>query len=151
MALSALAIAGIGFSVFGTSQKNKAAANRAESDAKAALFEAQILDILAGQEEAVGQSRALEQRRLGRLRSSTALARSAASGGGVATEIIADLDAQTELLARLELFSGKDRARTRRLQARSKRIGGFASAQIAKDIKSSTIFDIGTSLFDKFG
>jgi len=151
MPIGPLAVAGAAFSIIGGIQGNRAGERSAKADARAAFFEAMLLDIQAGQELAVGQSRALEQRRLGKLRASTALARSAASGGGVATEVIADLDAQTEFLARLELFSGKDRARTRRLQAISKRLGGRGDLQLARDIKSSTIFDIGTTLFDKFG
>jgi len=151
MAIGALAAVGLSLDIIGRLRGGQAAEERGEADSIAALFEASQLEQLAGQEEAVGQRRALEERRLGRLRSSRALARSAASGGGVATNIIADLDAQADFLARLALFGGKDRARLRRTQAQIKRFEAKSSRRAGRDARSASIFGIGATLFSKFG
>lgn len=75
----------------------------------------------AGQERAASQRGAFEQRRQGRLLSSRALARAAASGAGAGDptveNILGDIGAEGEFRALTELFMGEERALNLETQA----------------------------------
>lgn len=76
---------------------------------------------IAGQERAASQRAAFEKRREGRLLSSRALARAAASGAGAGDptveNILGDIGAEGEFRALTELFLGEERARNLETQA----------------------------------
>ena len=123
-----MAWVGIALSVASTvmQARNTAAAGRAEQEA--AVARAQGLEHqaaqgrqIAGQERATAQRAAMEQRRQGRLLSSRALARAAASGAGAGDPtvelILGDIGAEGEFRAKSELFIGEERARGFETQA----------------------------------
>ncbi len=105
---------------------NTLAAGKAEQEAanvRAQALEHQAAQArqAAGQERATSQRAAIEQRRQGRLLSSRALARAAASGAGAGDptveNILGGIGAEGEFRALSELFIGEERARGLETQA----------------------------------
>lgn len=148
---------GLGFDFLGLRQQGQAAEQSARARAAASLFEAKQFEELAGQALASSQRSAGEAGRVGEKLSSRALALSAASGGGVATDVIADLDAETAFLANTILAQGETKARTLRLAAAGKRFEAATGVQSGEatrrafDLASvGTIFK-GVTLFGKYG
>jgi hypothetical protein len=115
----------------------------AEQEGRAARYgkesEAAQYDQQAGQEIAVAQRGAMEQRRRAKLVASRALAVSAASGGGASdptvARIIADIEGEGAYRAATELYRGEESARKLRMAASGSRYEG-ALAERSGKIKS---------------
>ena len=101
---------------------------------RAAEFEANVLEVQAGQAVALAQRDMLDARRAGRLAESRAIALAAASGGEATaptvTRIVGDIAKESSYNAMLALYQGEERARLMRLQAQNLREQGeFAQTQ----------------------
>jgi len=109
-------------------QAAQATALGAQRQAQASEFEAEQLEVLAGQEQATAQRRADEERRRGRILQSRALALGAASGGGASdptvVNIISDLAGESEYLAATRIYEGEEAARRARMGAAGARFTG---------------------------
>jgi hypothetical protein len=127
----------------------------AKAEAKGLRREAAQLEVNAGQERAVSQRQAMEERRQGRLASSRALAVAAASGGGVDDPTIvnamANLDGDAEYRARVALFEGNTRGDDLERQAKDRR-------REAKSVKTQSYFKAagsllgaGSTMYDRYG
>lgn len=127
----------------------------ARSEAKELRREAAQMEVNAGQERAVSQRQAIEERRQGRLASSRALAVAAASGAGTddptIVNAIADLDGESEYRALTALYEGNQRGDDLERQAKSRR-------REAKSVKTQSYFKAagsilgaGSTLFDRYG
>lgn len=94
----------------------------------AAEFEANVLEVQAGQQIAVTQRDMMDVQRAGRLAQSRALALSAASGGGASsptvTKLIGDLAKETSYNAARALYAGEEKSRLLKLQAQTLREQG---------------------------
>jgi hypothetical protein len=140
----AAGIAGTVISTVGTivSANDAAAATRAEGKQAQQIGNWQNAQArqAAGQERASAQRQAENERRAGRLAVSTALARSAASGGGAADptvlKIYGDLAAEGEYNAQTALFEGEESARDLEMQGGAAAYEG-AAANEASRFKSS--------------
>lgn len=127
----------VGATIFSAVQQKRAgdeAGEAAEDQAAAALlnsqrqaeasrFEAAQLEQIAGEERAVAQRRAGEERRRGRILESRALALAAAGGGGATdptvVNIISDLAGEGEYAAAVRIYEGEEAARRARMGARA--------------------------------
>lgn len=136
-----VAAAGVVVAYQGQRQAKKAAekqgALEAEAGAarkRAAEFEANVLEVQAGQVVALAQRDMLDARRAGKLAESRAVALAAASGGGATaptvTRIVGDIAKESSYNAMMALYAGEERARLMRLQAKNLREQGeFAQTQ----------------------
>lgn len=101
---------------------------------QSAKFEARQLEQQAMADRAASQRAANEERRRARRLYSTALARAAASGGGVdnanVSKILSEIDAEGEYRALSQQWKGETVAMGREMQARTRRREGSA-AQVA--------------------
>jgi hypothetical protein len=92
--------------------------------------QAKAMEQQAGQERAASQRGAIEQRRQGRYVRSTAIAQAAASGAGVSdptvTDIIGDIDQESEYRALTSLYEGEQAGRNLEYQAELTRTSGQA-------------------------
>lgn len=99
-----------------------------ESRRAAAEFEANSLEVQAGQQIAASQRDMMDVQRVGRLAESRALALSAASGGGASaptvTRLIGNLAKETSYNAARSLYAGEEKARLMRMQAETLREQG---------------------------
>lgn len=144
----ALTVAGSALSAGGTIVGSNAEAREMRS-------EAGQLEANAGLERAMGQRRAIEDRRQGRLAQSRALAVAASSGAGASdptvVNAIADLAGEGEHRALTSLYEGDmagddlmRQAGARRREAKNTKRAGLFKA-------GSTILGAGASLYDRFG
>jgi sRNA-binding protein len=193
-----LSVAGSLFSAM--EQRNAGIAAQQQANAQAALMEQQAkaqvaiaqnqqkmldsqasqMESIAGQERAMSQRTAMEQRRRQRLAQSRVVALAAAQTGDSLDpsiiNLIGDLEAEGSFAARSALFTGEERARDLETQASFRRAEGELTAQTgatqaaftqygatmtrAAGAESkragnasaiSTILKGGTSLMDKYG
>lgn len=111
---------------------------------KAAQYQAQQLDVNAGQQRAVAQRQAINDRRAGRLAESKLQARAGASGAGAGDPTVInlaqDIGAQSEYNALTSLYDGEEKARGMEGEADMKRYEG----KMAK--KGATIGAISSTL-----
>lgn len=112
----------------------------------AAEFEANVLEVQAGQQIAAAQRDMMDVQRVGRLAQSRALALSAASGGGASsptvTNLIGNLAKETSYNAARSLYAGEEKARLMRLQAEQRRAEGeFATT--AADLSATASIEKG--------
>ena len=130
--------------------------------------QAESLELKAGQERAVSQRAAIEQRRRGALVSSRAQSLAAASGAGAldptVVGIMGDLETETEIRTLTALYEGEETAKGLEFGALLERAGGegelFAARAGARASKAAagrsrlqaggTLISGGTSLFDKY-
>lgn len=128
----------------GQQQAKKAAGQQGElerqaGDArrKAAEFEANVMQVQAGQTVAASQRDAMDLQRVGRLAQSRALALSAASGGGASSptvvNLIGNLAKESSYNAARALYAGEEKARLMKLQAQTLREQG-QFAQLTGDL-----------------
>jgi hypothetical protein len=125
------------------------------SKSKALKSEARQLEANAGQERAMSQREAMEERRQARLLASRGLAVAAASGGGAddpsVVNTLADIEAEGEFRALSQLFTGESEARGMEAQARARRKAA-KTAKIAGFIDAgATLLGAGASLKEKYG
>lgn len=161
--------------VVGSIRQAQAQKIAAQTQEQAGLYErqlaerqAQALELKAGQERAVSQRAAIEQRRRGALVSSRAQALAAASGAGAldptVVGIMGDLETETEVRALTALYEGEETGRGLEYGALLERAGGEgalyaaragAGASRAAASRSylqagGTLISGGASLYDKY-
>lgn len=158
----AMSVGSMIFGSKGASNTGAAARLNAQRQQQADEFEAQQLEIQAGQVVAAGQRGALEEERQARLVQSRAIAVAAASGGSVADPTVINILARSAgegtYRAGVALYQGEERAREMRMQAVGKRFegqiaieGGQARAQAARTQGITSLLSTGASLFTKYG
>lgn len=146
--LPAMMLGGAALSAGGTIMGSKA-------EARELRREAAQLEVNAGQERAMGQRRAIEEKRQARLVQSRAQAVAAASGGGASDptviNAIADLAGEGEYRSLTSLYEGNvagddllRQAQARRREAKNTKKAGLIKA-------GSTILGTATSMYDRFG
>lgn len=121
----------------------------------AANYEARQMEQNAGQERAVSQRRAIEQRKQGLLANSTVQARAAASGAGATDKTVLDIEADNagagEYGSLMELHSGEEKARGLEMGSAAKRYEGQTARQAGLFKAGSTLMSGGASLYDRYG
>lgn len=146
--LPAMAIAGAALSAGGTIVG-------ANNEAKELRSEANQLDANAGQERAVSQRRAIEEKRQSRLAASRALAVAAASGGGASdptvVNAIANLEGEGEYRALSSLYEGNVAGDDLERQAAARRREAKNTKKASLFKAGSTILGAGSSMFDRYG
>ena len=85
---------------------------------------AEAMEQEAGQARAASQREQIEQRRRGRIVQSRAAAVMGASGAGIDTDILADIDTEAEIRALTSLYEGEETARGLEYGAMLERAGG---------------------------
>lgn len=167
--MEALLIASTAVSAVGSlvSTQQSAAAAKSEGQASQALAEynARQLRYKAGQERAVSQQRAIDERRQARLAGSRARAVAAASGGSATDptvmDILAALRGEGEYNAQSALYEGDEAAKGLEAQANNAIAEGQYAAATgrykAKAIKRAgymetvgTVLEGGASFYDKY-
>lgn len=141
-----LAIVGVGASTVLSANAQMQAANAAETAGQAtqmaANYEAEQLEVQAGQERATAQRNMIEQRRRERIVQSNLQAAAAASGAGATDPTVArlssDIAVEGQYRALSELFSGEERARGLEGQASARRYEGQVGYQAGKARAAST-------------
>ena len=115
--LTALKVGSTLLGVWGQIQQGKSADEQAK-------YQAEQLEQRAGQQRAVSQRKALEQRRRAGIAESRALALAAASGGGASdptvTNLMAGIAGEGELAYQTAIYEGEERARGSEMGAEAK-------------------------------
>lgn len=144
----AAAAAGTVLSMIGQIQAGNAAN-------KAAKLEADQMDVNAGQQRAVAQRQAINDRHAGRLAESSLQARAAASGGGASDPTVVGLaeniDAQSEYNALTSLYSGEEKARGLEGEAEMRRYEGRQAKKAATIGAISSVLSSAGSMGMKYG
>jgi hypothetical protein len=148
---------------FSGAQKAAGAAEAAaQRNAQAKGYEAEQLDMQAGQEIASSQRAALEQKRTADLAVSRALALAAASGGGASdpgvTRILSALTGEGAYRSLVSLYQGESKARTMRMAADGKRYEagvaieeGSQKADAYRTAGFGALASAGGTLYAKYG
>ena len=147
---------------FGILGQGIAGVRAAERRKDAAEFEAQQLEINAGQAKAAAQRVAYQKGVEGDLMLSRLKALAAASGGGATDPTVLNLQAglmhQRAYNLASALYRGEDDARTMRMQASAKRTQAENGLEDAKDARTGSYFAAagslasgGASFFEKYG
>lgn len=155
-ALPIVAIAGTLLSASAYGQQGAAIKKQAERKRAEAEFEAQQLDIDAGQAKAVSQRAAADVETNARLINSTALARAAASGAGASDPTVMNIIAKTSGMGAyrsgVALYEGESQARLDHLRAQALRMSGDAgikdanaASKSADTLAAATIFSGGAT------
>lgn len=121
---------------------------------QSAEFEAGQLEVNAGQEMAMAQRRAMEERRRADLVSSRALALSAASGGATdpsVLDIIGNIEGEGAYRALTSIYEGEERARQFRTAAAARRWEGAAAENASRGNMFGTLLRGGATLLSKYG
>lgn len=118
-------------------------------------YQAAQLNQQAGQERAIAQRNAIEQRHKATLANSRALAVAAAGGGGASdptvNNIMGDITGQGEYNALSALYTGEERARGMNMQADVARLEGKQARSASLLKAGTTILGAGSTLADRFG
>lgn len=164
-AAAALSIAGTVMQASAQSQAADAARAQGQANQQAANFQAQSMEIKAGQERAAAQRQAINQRRQESLVLSRSQAMAAASGGGASDPSIITNDSnitrEGELGALTSLYQGEqsgqnfeENAKLTRYQGAAGAAGANAQASAMDTAAMGTVFSgIGrtASLYEKYG
>jgi len=153
---------GSGMKAFGMFSQGQAGVTAARQRQAAGEFEAQQLDINAGQAKAGAQRVAFQRGQDADLMLSTLRARAAASGGGASDPTVLNLQAslmqQKAYNLAAALYEGNDRARTMRMSAAGKRYEGATGVEGAKASRRaynfsalSSLASDGASMYEKYG
>lgn len=128
---------------------------QAEAAQDAADFTAAQQDQQAGQQRAIAQRKAIEQRRQTGVLESQALAAAGASGAGVSDPTVvnelADIKRVGEFNALTALFQGEESATGLEMAASSARRTGIASQQAGRLSAAGTAIGGATSFYDRYG
>lgn len=154
--------AGTVFSAMGKMRAGDAALESGRRKQMGLKSQAAQLEVNAGQQVAVAQRAAEDDRRVAALAGSRALALAAASGGGASDptimNLMAKLAGEGTYRAMAALYSGKEKARGMTDQARMARYSGDVAMSDAEAAKSasrfsafSTVLNGATSLYSRFG
>lgn len=164
-----LGMAGAGKQAEGAEIQAAAARRAGEQRRAAAEFEAEQLQVQAGQAVAAAQRDALEQKRQADLIESRAIALAAAGGGGASdatiVKLVSQISGEGALRAAMAAYQGDERARTLRMAAAGKRVEGAIAqdigqsegaaygtkAQASRISGVATVLQGGGSLFGKYG
>lgn len=114
-------------------------------------FQAKQLDRAATAERAQASYAVEDIRRQSDFIQSRARATSASSGGGVAYDVISNLEKEGERRALTALYEGETAARGLETSADAARYSGRLARKAAGAQAFSTILDSGVSLWDKYG
>lgn len=132
----------------------------------ASQFEADQLDMSAGQQVAAAQRAAEEERRNAAIISSRALAVAAASGGGATdptiVKMLARISGEGQYRSMVQLYQGEEQARQLRMKAYATRYSGETARMDAQRAASAskksgdqgvmnTLLSGASSLFSKYG
>lgn len=159
---AALSIVGSLTESEGAREVGQAASENGKRRRVAAEFEAEQLEVLAGQKIAAAQRDAYEERRKATLVQSRALALAAASGASASDSNVVSLLANTAgegaYRAAVALYQGEDAARTARLQASARRYEGWMAEVAGEDTQEAyetkatgSLLSGAGSLFAKYG
>lgn len=164
MAWAPLAImaAGAILGAAGQYQQGRAARRQGEQLQIAKGYEAQQLEINAGQAQAAAQRKSMEERRRASLVASRAQAVAAASGAGVSDptveNILEDIAGEGEYRAGLAAFEGEESARRMRMGADAARYEGATAAERGRAAgRAANLSAVGTlataagGLYGKYG
>ena len=126
-----------------------------KAEASASRFQAAQMKQQAGQERAVSQRKAIEQRRQAGLANSRVTALAAASGAGATDPTVLDIEgdnaAAGEYNALSALYAGEERARGLEMGAGAKLYEGSQAKRAGLIKGGSTLLSAGSSMFDKYG
>lgn len=114
-------------------------------------FQAAQMEQRAGQERAIAQREANEERRQGDLAASRARAVGAASGGGVDFNRIGDIAMEGERNALMALYDGEERARGAEMDAASSRMSARNARTASYFSAAGTIARGASSMYEKYG
>lgn len=164
-----LGMAGAGKQAQGAEIQAAAARRTGEQRRAASEFEAEQLQVQAGQSVAAAQRDALEQDRQAKLIESRAIALAAAGGGGASdatvVKLVSQISGEGAYRRMAEIYKGDERARQLRMAAAGKRVEGAiaqdigqsegaayeAKAKAARISGVATLFQGAGSLFGKYG
>jgi len=121
---------------------------------RAADFEAGQLDVAAGRARAASQRQAMEEKRLGKLAESRALAVGAATGGGsdvTVANIISDLAGETAYRSAVALYTGESQAKNLELKGQLRRYEGEAAKKAGRLGAFSTVLTGAASIGSLYG
>ena len=174
--LPVLTVASTILGVVGAIQQGRALSAAAKSQERLGRFQqalaerrAEVLEQQAGQERAISQREAFEERRRGRFVTSRIQSLSAASGAGALDPtiigILGDVETEIDVRAKTALAEGEEAGRGLEFGAALERAGGqgelFASRVEANLLRAKsrrkffsaggTLLEGGTSFFEKFG
>lgn len=164
-ALATVAVVGTVLSFVGQQQAADAAEAQGKAQQQAADYQAKSMEVKAGQERAVSQRQAINERRKLELAQSRAQAVAAASGAGAADPTVVSLSGQLEregeLNALTALYHGEQAASgleegagLKRYEGNATAIGAEASADAARVSSYGSLFkglsDAG-SMYMKYG
>lgn len=127
--------------------------HEAERDAKrTTIFNVKQYERNAGQAQAVGQRRAEEMRRQGRLLASRAQALAGGSGGDESVvKTISDITAESEFRALTSLYESDVEAQDLRERAKARVFEGERSHRASQYATAGTLFKSGSDLYSKYG
>jgi hypothetical protein len=154
--------AGTLLEIYGMMESGRLARINAERAKRAHEFQAWQADRQGGIAIAISQRRALEEKRVGDVLASRALAVAAASGGGVSdptvVKLMSDIEGEAYYRANVALYEGEAYRRQLRLDAAANRVTGSEKLETGlRDNQSRQIaaFGVGVrgaaSLYSKFG
>ena len=126
-----IAVVGTALGYSSSRKQAKTVEKQGQSQQRALNYEAEQLDVAAGQTLGVGQKSAAEVRRQGDITQSDLVAKVAASGGSVddpsIMKIIGRNAAEVQYRSMMELYASEDEARTLNARATTARMGGVSS------------------------
>ena len=148
--------------IYGMMESGRMARINAERAKRQHEFLAWQADRQGGIAKAISQRQALEERRIGEITASRALAVVAASGGGASdptiVNLMSNIEGEAHYRARVALYEGEARARQLRLDAAANRVTGSEKLETGlRDEMSNqiaaagTAFKHGASLYAKYG
>lgn len=122
---------------------------------RSADYEANHMQVNAGQERAMAQRKAIEDRRAGRLAESRLQATAAASGGGASDPTVVnlaqDIGAESEYNALASLYEGEEQARSLEGAASLRRYEGKMAKKAGTLKAISTVIGGAGSMASKYG
>lgn len=142
--------------VMGSLLAAKGVTQSGASQYRAADFEARQMEQAAGGVEAASQNEAVNRLRENQLLQSRALAVAGASGAGVTDptvlKLISNLAATGKYNAEMEMFGGKEQARSLRTQAAATRYQGAEVVKASKTTAAATVLSgVGQGAANWFG
>lgn len=157
-----MTVLGMFTQAMGARTASAAATSNAQAQAQANEFVAIQHDQQAGQEVAIAQRRALEEKRQSQLLQSRALAVAAASGAGASdptvVHLISEISGEGAYRAAVALYDGEEKARQLRLKAAASRYegalavaGGEAQASAYRTSALSSLLSGAGTLYTRYG
>lgn len=150
------------FNMAGQQASQNANVTAAKNRQVAANYEADQLDVNAGQQQAASQRTAADQQRTGQLTDSRLVALAAAQGGGTTDPTVlglrAKIMAEAAYRSQAAMYQGDEAARTMKAQADAKRMQAAAGVSAAEAGQKSSnmaqmagMFRTGATMYEKYG